>query len=89
MKVMTCPVNGPRNIAEFQWLGPVRDDEAPEGRALVEHLFFAPNPMGVLREWWRHTPSNTVFIAERHLNTDEILRTYLKGAGTANASGAE
>lgn len=80
MKIMTCPVNGPRNIAEFQWLGPVH--EAPEATDadLVDRLFFAPNPMGVLREWWRHTPSSTVFIAERDLTTDEILRTWLKGS---------
>ncbi|WJS85906.1 sarcosine oxidase subunit delta [Paracoccus sp. TOH] len=86
MKIMTCPLNGPRNISEFQWLGPVHDDAELTAAALVRHLFFAPNPMGVLREWWRHTPSNTVFIAERNLITDEILRTYLKPAADNIAS---
>jgi len=80
MKIMTCPVNGPRNISEFQWLGPVHDASDATDANLVDRLFFAPNPMGVLREWWRHTPSNTVFIAERDLRSDEILRTYLKGS---------
>lgn len=88
MKLMTCPMNGPRSIAEFQWLGAVQPDDDPQGGALVERLFFAPNPLGVLREWWRHTPSNTVFIAERHLTTNEILCTYFHGAGTDSTAGA-
>ncbi|RJE84114.1 sarcosine oxidase subunit delta [Paracoccus onubensis] len=78
MKIMTCPVNGPRNISEFQWLGPVHDASEATDENLITRLFHAPNPMGVLREWWRHTPSSTVFIAERNLITDEILRTYLQ-----------
>ena len=56
MKIMTCPVNGPRNISEFQWLGPVQAEDEARDETLVERLFLAPNPMGVLREWWRHTP---------------------------------
>ncbi len=80
MKIMICPVNGPRNISEFQWLGPVHEAAEVTGENLVDRLFFAPNPMGVLREWWRHTTSSTVFIAERDLTSDEILRTYLKGS---------
>lgn len=80
MKIMTCPLNGRRNISEFQFLGAVRDTSEPTAEGLVRHLFFAPNPLGLLREWWRHTPSNTVFIAERDLTTDQILRTYLRPA---------
>ncbi|MCJ1902462.1 MULTISPECIES: sarcosine oxidase subunit delta [Paracoccus] len=88
MKIMTCPVNGPRNISEFQWLGPVHAEDEARDETLVERLFLAPNPMGVLREWWRHTPSNTVFIAERNLISDEILRTWLKGSGADKPTSA-
>lgn len=77
MKILTCPVNGPRNITEFQYLGPVRQASAAEPEQLIEALFYAENPLGVLREWWRHTPSNTVFVAERHTVSDEILATRL------------
>lgn len=84
MKIMTCPVNGPRNIAEFQWLGPVHPDPEATDENLIDRLFHAPQPMGTIREWWRHMPSNTVFMAERHLITDDILRTWLAG----NAEGA-
>ena len=77
MKLLTCPVNGPRNITEFQYLGPVRSAHADQPGQLIEALFFAENPLGVLKEWWRHTPSNTVFTAERHTVTDQIMATYL------------
>jgi len=77
MKILTCPVNGPRNIAEFQYLGPVRAASAEEPGQLIEALFYAENPLDVMREWWRHTPSNTILIAERHTVTDQIVATYL------------
>ena len=77
MKILTCPVNGPRNISEFQYLGPVRAASADEKDQLIKALFFTENPLGVLTEWWRHTPSNTIFLAERHTVTDQILATYL------------
>ena len=77
MKLLTCPVNGPRNITEFQYLGPVRAASADEPGQLIEALFYAENPLGVMREWWRHTPSNTVLIAERHTVSDQIVATYL------------
>ncbi|QKC95667.1 sarcosine oxidase subunit delta [Mesorhizobium sp. NZP2298] len=77
MKLLTCPVNGPRNITEFQYLGPVRAASADQPEQLIEALFYAENPLGVMREWWRHTPSNTVLIAERHTVSDQIVATYL------------
>jgi len=77
MKLLTCPVNGTRNITEFQYLGPVRAANAEKPEELTEALFFPENPLGAITEWWRHTPSNTVFIVERHTVTDEILATYL------------
>ena len=79
MKILTCPVNGPRNISEFQYLGPVRKASTETPGELIEALFYAENPLGVLTEWWRHTPSNTVFVAERHTVSDQILATYLPG----------
>ena len=79
MKVINCPLNGPRNINEFANFGPVVDDHDPQGLSDTEwsrHLFFQDNRAGVIREWWRHTPSNYFFIAERNTITDEIVRTY-------------
>ena len=32
--------------------------------------------IGVVREWWMHAPSSYWFIAERHNQSDEVVRTY-------------
>lgn len=78
MKIMNCPVNGPRNISEFTCFGPVHAVEAQSvsDSDWCHYLFYQENKAGVIREWWRHTPSNTFFIAERHTVTDEIVATY-------------
>jgi len=79
MKIMTCPLNGPRNISEFTCFGPVDDPVDPDAlsdAAWSRHLFHHDNRAGVIREWWRHTPSNYFFIAERNTVTDEIVATY-------------
>ncbi|MER8433156.1 sarcosine oxidase subunit delta [Mesorhizobium caraganae] len=79
MKIMTCPMNGPRNIDEFQSFGPVRDELDPELTADADwsrHLFRAENRRGVVVEWWRHVPSNYFFLAERDLVSNEIIRTF-------------
>ena len=79
MKIMTCPMNGPRNIEEFQSFGPVRDELDPEQTADADwsrHLFRAENGRGVVVEWWRHVPSNYFFLAERDLVSNEIIRTF-------------
>lgn len=79
MKIMNCPLNGPRNISEFVWGGEVRPmpDPADLGdRAFAEWLFLEDNAAGVVREWWCHAPTSFWFIAERNTITDEIIRTY-------------
>lgn len=82
MKILTCPLNGPRNIAEFVYGGEARPEpDRDAGDALwVAHLYSPENRPHITVEWWCHAPTNTWFMAERHLRTDEILRTYLPGA---------
>ncbi|MFN3642519.1 MAG: sarcosine oxidase subunit delta [Gemmobacter sp.] len=80
MKLLHCPLNGPRNIDEFQSFGPVRPDPGDvDDAAWAAHLFHAENRLGTITEWWRHIPSNTVFLAERDIVTDIVLRTWLPG----------
>lgn len=82
MKLLTCPMNGRRNITEFQYLGPRRatpDPEATSDADLAGYLFGAPNSQEFVLEWWRHTPSNYVFLAERHLGSGEVRRTFDPG----------
>jgi len=79
MKIMTCPLNGPRNISEFTCAGELIIQPDPrdlDDEAWADHVFLANNELGVVREWWCHTPTSYWFIAERHTGTDEILRTY-------------
>lgn len=79
MKILTCPMNGPRNIDEFQSFGPVRmapDPDAASDAEWARHLFHAENRPGVVLEWWRHVPSNYFFLAERDIVTNVILRTF-------------
>lgn len=82
MKIMNCPLNGPRNISEFTCFGPVHPQADAGGMSDAEwthSLFFLENKAGVIREWWRHTPSNFFFVAERNTVTDEIVATYRAG----------
>jgi sarcosine oxidase, subunit delta len=82
MKIMPCPLNGPRNISEFACLGEVSvmpDPNAADDRTWSEHVWFSNNTAGVVREWWCHVPTSYWFIAERDTVTDEILRTYPSG----------
>ena len=49
MKILTCPMNGPRNIDEFQSFGPVREALNPDAVSDAEwsrHLFRAENRKG-------------------------------------------
>ncbi|MEP0074214.1 MAG: sarcosine oxidase subunit delta [Marinomonas sp.] len=79
MKLMTCPLNGPRNITEFVYGGEVKDmpnHKTCSDKEWADYVFFSDNTIKVIQEWWFHSPSGYWFIAERHTGSDEILRTY-------------
>lgn len=84
MKIMICPLNGPRNISEFSYGGEVRERPAPGADAATwaNYLFLKDNQPTVTREWWCHMPTTNWFIAERDVATDEILRTYPASAAS-------
>jgi len=82
MKIMNCPLNGPRNVSEFVWGGEVKampDPHTSSDREWGGYVFLEDNPAGVVREWWCHVPTSYWFIAERHTVSDKILRTYPAG----------
>lgn len=88
MKIIECPLNGPRNISEFVYGGEVKrmpDMWACSDRQWAEYVFYDNNGTGVVREWWLHGPSGYWFIAERHRASDEVLRTYDPGELSAEA----
>lgn len=80
MKLMTCPVNGPRAISEFAYGGEVRempDPDTASDAVWTDYVFNRNGAPGVKKEWWCHTPSGVWFIAERDTHTDTVHRTYL------------
>lgn len=79
MKIMPCPLNGPRNIQEFICAGPVEPHPDPNrctDHEWTEYVWMEENLDGVVREWWCHVATAYWFIAERNTVTDEILATY-------------
>ena len=79
MKIMPCPLNGPRNIQEFVCAGPVEPHPDPNrctDHEWTEFVWMEENLAGVVREWWCHVATSYWFIAERNTVTDEILATY-------------
>ena len=92
MKVMHCPLNGPRNINEFAYGGTVGDMPDPaqaSDERWAEYLFIENNTRGRVREWWYHLPSAYWFIAERDTATDQITKTYPASALFAAAPPAD
>jgi sarcosine oxidase subunit delta len=79
MKIMNCPLNGPRNISEFVHGGEVRNMPDPNtcsDQEWAQYVFYSDNLIKVVKEWWLHAPSGYWFIAERHTASDEVLKTY-------------
>ena len=79
MKLMPCPLNGPRNIAEFVCAGEVKampDPATGTDGEWVDYVFTQSNKAEVVREWWCHVPTSYWFIAERDTRTDTVLKTY-------------
>lgn len=86
MKIIPCPINGPRPAQEFVFGGEVRamPDPAKVGDAVwADYVFNRNGEPSVKREWWYHLASGTWFIAERDNTTDQITRTYLHGDASA------
>ncbi len=85
MKLLECPLNGPRPIQEFHFGGGVRPMPEPglaTDAAWAEYVFHRDGAPGVKTEWWYHIPSGTWFLAERNTRTDEVQRTYLPQPGS-------
>lgn len=79
MKVMICPLNGSRNISEFTYGGefkPMPNPNTCSDSEWAAYVFNSEDTLGVVREWWMHSPSSYWFLAERHTVTDEIIRTF-------------
>ena len=82
MKILTCPLNGPRPIQEFLFGGELRempDPSAVSDDEWADYVFHREGQAGVKIEWWYHLPSGTWFLAERDTVSDTVKRTFLYG----------
>ena len=80
MKILNCPLNGPRPIQEFHYGGefpPPLDPTDLNDAAWGQEVHHRHGEPGVKREWWYHTASGTWFIAERDNLKDHVIQTYL------------
>ncbi len=85
MKILRCPVNGPRPVSEFIFWGEVRPSPDPDtctDAQGADYVFNRNGAPGVKTEWWYHLPSGTWFLAERDTLVDSVLRTWLPGEET-------
>ncbi|WP_371226301.1 sarcosine oxidase subunit delta [Pseudomonas sp. QE6] len=79
MKILTCPLNGPRNISEFTYGGEFKQMPDPATCSDIEwadYVFNSDNAAGIVLEWWLHNASSYWFLAERHTVTDQVIRTF-------------
>jgi len=84
MKLLNCPINGPRPVSEFAYGGEVRAMPHPStctDEQWSDYVFNRNGAPGVKKEWWYHLASGVWFIAERDTSADHVLRTYLWGEG--------
>ena len=79
MKLIHCPLNGPRNISEFIYGGELHampDVRNSTSREWADYVFFHDNYADVVMEWWCHAPTSYWFLAKRNTVTDEIVQTF-------------
>ena len=96
MLILHCPNCGPRNVQEFRYGGeynprPKKPLEVSETE-WADYIYMRANKMGLQTEWWYHRAGCKLwFLAERHTQTNEVLKTYLwqPKATTPGANHAE
>ncbi|MEM8951500.1 MAG: sarcosine oxidase subunit delta [Pseudomonadota bacterium] len=79
MKIMNCPLNGPRDISEFVRGREVKEMPDPStcsDETWSAHLFTGDNADSEVCEWWMHAPTSYWFIARRNTIDEEIVKTY-------------
>jgi sarcosine oxidase, subunit delta len=92
MKIMTCPINGPRPVSEFAYAGELRempDPDLADDAEWAAYVFNRSGVAGIKREWWCHTPSGVWFIAVRDTANDTVIRTHLFGQDVGHGGDAE
>ncbi|MDM5147605.1 sarcosine oxidase subunit delta [Candidatus Persebacteraceae bacterium Df01] len=81
MKLIPCPLNGPRPEDEFVCGGSIRavPPSDADDATWRDYLFFDANLPNEVWEWWCHTPSVYWFAARRDTYSDVISATMTVG----------
>ena len=79
MKILVCPLNGPRPVSEFVYGGEVRVSPDPNTCTDAEwsaYVFNRSGSPGIKYEWWCHIASGFWFVVLRDTARDKVLATY-------------
>ena len=79
MKILVCPLNGPRPVMEFVYGGEVRPMPDPQTCSDVQwsdYVFNRSGSPGTKFEWWCHMASGYWFIALRDTARDVVIAAY-------------
>jgi sarcosine oxidase subunit delta len=88
VKILICPLNGPRPVSEFAYGGEVRRMPDPDACSDAEwsaYVFNRSGSPGVKFEWWCHIASGFWFIVERDTARDLVVATHPAEAARARA----
>lgn len=74
---LTCPHCGPRDQAEFTYLGDAsvrRPSDTGDADAVFEYVYLRDNPPGEHQEYWYHGHGCRAWlVVRRHVTTHAIL----------------
>jgi sarcosine oxidase subunit delta len=79
MKILVCPLNGPRPVSEFAYGGEIRrapDPDTCTDEEWSSYVFNRNGSPGVKYEWWCHIASGFWFIVLRDTLRDVAMDTY-------------
>jgi sarcosine oxidase, subunit delta len=79
MKILVCPLNGARPVAEFAYGGEIRHSPDPGTCSDDEwssYVFNRSGSPGAKYEWWCHIASGFWFVVLRDTLRDEVIATF-------------
>jgi len=79
MKILVCPLNGPRPVSEFAYGGEIRHSPDPDTCSDAQWSDYVFNRSGSPKtkyEWWCHIASGFWFVVLRDTGRDVVIATY-------------
>jgi sarcosine oxidase subunit delta len=73
MKILVCPLNGPRPVAAF---ANRREHPSCSDAEWSSYVFNRTGSPGAKYEWWCHIASGFWFVALRDTTRDIVIATY-------------